>query len=113
MSLNEQNSRDMRRQDRFAVSRVIRVINIHSGRELGRLVNISTEGIMLVGSEPVEENCILELQLDCGDNAAQPVRLGVESLWCKGSDDGSRFWSGHYIIDISSQDMERLLALAG
>jgi len=113
MSISNTGTGDMRREQRFQVSRAIRAINRETGDEVGRLVNISTDGIMLLGAVPVEENSILELILAFGEQGTETIALGVESLWCHSNDDHSRFWSGHYIIDISQQDMQRLLMLAG
>ena len=113
MSISNTISGDMRREQRFQVSRVIRAINRATGDEVGRIVNISTDGIMLLGGMPVEENSILELILAFGEHGTETIALGVESLWCRSNDDHSQFWSGHYIIDVSAQDLERLLMLAG
>ncbi len=67
---------------------------------------------MLLGSSPVEEDSILELALNSNDDPMDPVMLGVEALWCHSSEDGNGYWSGYFIIDISEQELERLLALA-
>ena len=46
------------------VSEVIRVIDRQTEANLGRLVNISEEGFMLLGSQPIAEDNILQLALE-------------------------------------------------
>ncbi len=115
MSTGKEASVDTRRQDRIEVSRPIAVTEQMSGRELGQLVNFSDEGIMLMGSEAIAENSVLQLSLsfDPGVGTEEPINLGVESLWCHASEDGSCHWTGCYIIDISEQDLERLRVFVG
>jgi len=113
MSISKTYTGDMRREDRLPVSHEIRAIDRTTGIELGRVVNISSDGIMLLGVHPVMEHSILELALEFRDSAAGTIAVGVESLWCHSNDDRSMFWSGHFIIDISAQDLERLLGMAG
>jgi hypothetical protein len=113
MSTNKQAFSDMRKHDRVEVSRPITATDRQTGAEIGQLVNFSDEGIMLMGSNPVAEDCILQLSLsvDSGTGQEQPVHLGVESLWSHASDDNSCYWTGFLIIDISEQDLERLHAM--
>jgi len=115
MSTFENSFQENRSHDRVEVSEVIRVIDRQTGAELGRLVNISEEGFMLLGSQPVAENSILQLSLEfeSGTDAANPILIGVESLWCHSSSDKAQYWAGFYIIDISDEDLERIRHLTG
>ena len=110
MSSFEHSIREMRGRNRFEVSEVIHVLDRQSGETLGQLVNISEEGFMLLGSQPVTADNIFQLSLefdnDSGDTS--PIQIGVESLWCHASGDETQFWSGFYIIDISEENLERV-----
>lgn len=107
---------DNRGQKRIEVSEVIHVVDRHTGSNIGQLVNISEEGLMLLCQEPVPENSIYQLSLEFEADSASavdgPVLLGVESLWCHSSSDQAQHWSGFYIIDISEQDLVRIRQLA-
>jgi len=115
MSAIENSSQEMRGHSRVEVSEVIRVVDRQTGMDLGRLVNISEEGFMLLGSQPVSADSILQLSLEfeSGENNASPILIGVESLWCHASNDQTQHWSGFYIIDISDEDLERVRHLTG
>jgi len=115
MSGIENSIEEMRGHSRVEVSEVIRVIDRQTGSELGRLVNISEEGFMLLGSQPVSEDSILQLSLKfaSGTNAASPILIGAESLWCHASNDQTQYWAGFYIIDISDEDLVRVRHLTG
>jgi hypothetical protein len=115
MSAIENSIQEMRSHSRVEVSEVIRVVDRQTGTDLGRLVNISEEGFMLLGSQPLSEDSILQLSLEfeSGPNAASPILIGVESLWCHSSSDQKQYWAGFYIIDISDEDLERVKHLTG
>ena len=115
MSGIESSIQEMRSHNRAEVSEVIRVLDRQTGMDLGRLVNISKEGFMLLGSQPIAEDNILQLSLEfesATDNTS-PMLIGVESLWCHSSNDQTQYWAGFYIIDISEEDLERVRHLTG
>ena len=116
MKANETAAKDNRGQERIEVSEVIRDVDRQTGSTIGQLVNISEDGLMLMGAEPVPENSIYQLSLEFAADSASaadgPVMVGVESLWCHSSSDQAQHWSGFYIIDISEQDLVRIRQLA-
>jgi hypothetical protein len=113
MSTNKQAFSDLRKHERVEVSRPITATDRHTGNVIGQLVNFSDSGIMLMSSNPVAADCVLQLSLsvDSGTGQEEPIHLGVESLWSHASDDNSCHWTGFIIIDISEQNLERLHAL--
>lgn len=115
MSTSENSYQEMRGHNRMEVSEVIRVIDRQTDTVLGRLVNISEEGFMLLGPHPVIENSILQLTLEfeSGANVTDPILVGAESLWCHSSNDQGQYWAGFFIIDISDKDHERVRHLTG
>jgi len=110
MSTFENSIQEMRTHNRVEVSEVIHVTDRQTGETLGQLVNISEEGFMLLGTQPVTEDNIFQLSLEFDNESGNtsPIQTGVECLWCHASDDQTQFWSGYYIIDISDEDLERV-----
>jgi hypothetical protein len=113
MSASENAVQDKRGQERVEVSEIIRVVDQQTGCDIGRLVNISQEGIMILGSHPIPESSILQitLEFEADTDDEEPIQIGVESLWCRSSKDESNYWSGFYIIDISDRNRERVESL--
>lgn len=78
---------------------------------LGRLVNIHTQGLMLVGDVPLEEDRLYELDLhlpDLENNTKQVVRIGVDCLWTRSADQNGKHWTGFTIIDSTPHATEEI-----
>lgn len=97
---------EKRKRERQKISDVLTVMDVHSERLLGRVVDLSVEGLMLISQVPIEVNRIFELkiQLPMRFSECTEIRVGVESLWTRESDDGTQYWTGFHIICISDQD---------
>lgn len=68
---------------------------------IGRLVNIHTQGLMVVGDVPMEEDRLYELDLHLPDaaSAKHVLRVGVDCLWTRDADQNGKHWTGFSIID--------------
>jgi hypothetical protein len=77
---------------------------------LGRLVNIHTKGLMLVGDVPLEEDRLYELDMHIPDaeNGKQVLRIGVDCLWTRTADRNGKHWTGFSIIDSTPQATEEI-----
>jgi hypothetical protein len=106
MPANDKATSEMRKTERFDVTDVVRVIDKPTGLDIGQLVNISEEGIMIMGSEHIADNSIMQLTLVF--DGKPDIKLGVESLWSHSGSEDAHYWTGFFIIDISEQDQERI-----
>jgi hypothetical protein len=113
MSTNEPLPQNMRKQVRVDVSEIVRVIDRQGNCDIGQLVNISDEGLMLFMSQPITESRILQLSLEFCNEAGEkvPIHIGVESLWCNKGSEETQFWAGFYIIDISEEDLGQIRSM--
>jgi hypothetical protein len=77
---------------------------------LGRLVNIHTQGLMLVGDVPLEEDRLYELDMHIPDNGngKQVLRIGVDCLWTRAADQNGKHWTGFSIIDSTPHAAEEI-----
>ncbi len=104
---------DRRQLPRKVASQRIQVQDINTGRNLGEVVNLTSEGLMILSSEPVENNLIfqLSLKLKRPHHGLVHLNLGAESLWCSAANEAHRFWSGFRIIDVSLDTIELIESL--
>lgn len=85
---------------------------------IGRLVNIHTQGLMLVGDVALEEDKLYELDLHLPDinTGDKVIRLGVDCLWTRSADQNGKHWSGFSIIDLTpdaAEDIRHLIEYWG
>lgn len=94
---------EKRRLPRRTASELIRIFDVNSEQHLGQLVNITTEGFMLTGEQPIDVNLVFQLEMVLTEPrfGTDRVSFGAESLWRSQSNNSSRYWVGFQIIDIS------------
>ena len=102
-----------RSQPRYPVTQVIDVYDNTRDKYLGRVVNIHAHGLMVMGDQPFEEDCLYKLDL----HLSQPVEghnsihIGVDCLWARNAEDNGKHWAGFSIIDASPQTLADIEAL--
>jgi len=109
-----------RKHPRHNIGDYISVADAASGQNLGRVANLSLEGLMLVNSQPLNADCIYQLKLVI-DGSQIPgagfdlreIMIGVDCLWASPakSTSASAYWSGCQIIDVSESDFEAIKLL--
>lgn len=100
---------DRRRLERKRPNQSITVYDVTTGDDMGRLANITTEGIMLVSQKDIPVGRIFQLQLMLEDplNGIDRVDFGAESLWTAEADEQKNYlWTGFQIIDISTESID-------
>ncbi len=101
---------DQRRHPRYASDAPVEVFDRSDGKLLGRLLNLSAEGLMVLSQVPVTPDRIYRLRLQMTlDGALATVDLGADCLWCNPKERHNHYWSGFQIIDIADRDRTRLL----
>ncbi|EIK43052.1 hypothetical protein O59_004156 [Cellvibrio sp. BR] len=80
---------------------------------VGRLVNIHTQGLMVMGDLSLEEDRLYTLDLHLPEpvNDQMVIHLGVDCLWTREADLAGKYWIGFSIIDASSQALQSIQAL--
>lgn len=97
---------EKRKLDRCRVGDILEVFDIHSERQVGRVVDISVEGLMIYSQSPIDVNRIFQflIPLPMDLDGCREIRLGVESLWSREGDGDGQYWTGFHVICISDQD---------
>lgn len=99
---------ESRKRERPGVAQSIDVYDSLHDVYLGRVVNIHSEGLMLIGDRPFQEDCLYRLDLHLSEpvNGCNSLQLGVDCLWVRNAEDNGKHWAGFSIIDASPQVME-------
>jgi hypothetical protein len=98
--------REQRQTPRTVVDQILEVNDQVTGTSLGRVVNISAEGFMLLSEEPVITGSVYQLSLIAPQPSEmkEPIKFGAEVVWCTEASQPESYWSGFHIIDISNDD---------
>lgn len=99
-----------RRSVRKRTAEVIMAINAMTGETLGRIGNLSVDGMMLISSHSMREEQLFQVQFQLRD--AQRVihrfEVGIQCLWCDEARTEHTYWTGAKLIDISDAEQEVL-----
>ncbi len=95
-----------RKSERKAINADVNIYDNINGLHVGLLVNVASEGIMVIADNEIEKDCIFqyELRLPMEVNHTDKIVVGVDCLWCQPADQKNKFWAGFHIIDISETD---------
>ncbi|MEM9301229.1 MAG: PilZ domain-containing protein [Pseudomonadota bacterium] len=74
--------------------------------ELGTLGNLSSHGLMVIATAPVDPDLLFQLEFEVTGPDDEPVavNIGAESLWCSPASQPDRYWAGFEIVEISDDD---------
>lgn len=92
-------------QYRHGVHADIDVYDSLSDVYLGKLVNIHTEGLMIVGDRPLVEDKLYKLDIHLRESLGNctSIHLGVDCLWTRNANYNGKHWAGFSVIDLSPQ----------
>ncbi|MFC5697954.1 PilZ domain-containing protein [Pseudomonas sp. GCM10022186] len=102
---------ERRQHSRHATELQLEVFDLHSGQRLGRIVDLSMDGFMLLGETPLVADSVLECRLVplTWVEGIEEVRLGADCLWTRSGEDERNCWAGFHIIDLA-EDQAAILA---
>lgn len=105
---------DKRKLKRRHLIYYLRVFNKKTDQLIGHLVDITTEGIMLISEEPIDTTAIFQLNMTLPANIEgnKQIAFKARSLWCKKDINPDFYNTGFQLINISVkgiQIIERLI----
>jgi hypothetical protein len=106
-------NQERRAHSRHAASARMTVIDRHSGRSLGRVVDLSADGFMLFSELPLSADSVWECRLLLDEPLAgvQSLELGADCLWSRPGADNQHCWAGFHIIDLADDQAVSLQKL--
>jgi hypothetical protein len=98
---------EQRHSPRKVANEILIVADQITGNQLGRVVNISAEGLMLLSDEPMVAGSVYQLVmlLPNPQSNQEKITFAAEAVWCTEASQPESFWSGFHIIDISADDV--------
>jgi hypothetical protein len=99
-----------RKSVRKRVTQVMMVTNAFTGESIGRIGNLSVDGMMLIAPKtmPDEHYFQLHFTLQMTGLIPKKVEIGVQCLWCDQARTSNTYWVGCKMIDISPEDNDAL-----
>lgn len=106
-------SSEQRKELRKIANQVLEVSDQVTGTLLGKVVNISSEGLMLLSNEPIATGSVyqLDLKLPRVINNHSMINFGAEAIWSTQAAQPGSYWTGFRIIDASEGDVLTIDAL--
>lgn len=104
-------SAHQRRHVRKPVGHALMVSNSMTGETLGRVGNLSADGMMLITTRPLHEGWYFQIgfALQVGALPARRLDVGIQCLWTEAARTAGSHWNGCKIIDIGEDDQQMLL----
>lgn len=102
-----------RRSKRRAVEGVVPVTDAMTGTPMGRIGNLSIDGIMLITSVPIREDALYQVSFPFPPTPGAPqqtIEIGLHEQWSEAGGVPGQYWAGFHIVDISPADRARLKA---
>jgi len=105
---------EQRRKNRVTIPENPQILDAHSGKLLGELVNLSTDGLMAICPGSIACGTVYQMRIPLvqGDRNVE-ILVGAESLWCDDANGSGSHWTGFQIIDISPEHQEILNTVVG
>ncbi len=103
-------SAEQRRSHRKYLDHVVQVTNAMTGVVMGRIGNLSIDGMMLIASVPVREDALFQVSFQLPDDSGRsvPLEIGLHEQWTEPANAPGQYWAGFRIIDIAPRELEVL-----
>lgn len=97
---------ESRHQPRKKTTHIIQVTNAMTGEIIGRIGNLSLDGMMLILHQQLRENALFQFIVPLSGQQGQnrKLEIGVCEQWSEEGHLPGQFWAGFRIIDISPAD---------
>ena len=91
----------------------LRIFDSNTGVNIGHLVDITTQGIMMISEEPVPpgKDFSFTMHLPASITGRENIQFSARSLWCKKDINPDFFVSGYRIKEITHQEIKVITAL--
>jgi hypothetical protein len=104
-----------RRSRRKPAYLTIPVVNKMTGQTLGRIGNLSADGMLLVCEAPITQGALFQLGFELSNAQGNPhsIDIGVQEMWTENANVPGRYWAGFQFIDVSDRDLAAIESWLG
>ena len=104
---------EKRKEKRWHTLHYLKVYNGKTNKPAGRLVNISTEGIMLMSEKPIKTDTTYHLRIVMpkGDNNRTSIAFEAISRWSMKGLNPEYYDSGFQLKNVARDDVEKIECL--
>ena len=104
-----------RRSPRKTAYMTIPVNNAMTGENMGRIGNLSTDGMLLVCNRRVMDDALFQLSFELldVDGRSRAIEVGVHEQWSEAANVPGQYWTGFQFIDIAPEDHSTIEAWLG
>ena len=91
----------------------LRIFDSNSGENVGHLVDITIQGLMMISEEPIPtgKDFSLKMQLPGTITGREEIEFSAHSLWCKKDINPDFYVTGYKINNITPQEAKTITAL--
>lgn len=107
-------SSNRRSRSRVQINLDATLVDQQSGKQMGKVVNMHQEGMMIIAhSDVVEEDKLYQANLVVNQpgEGFKEIPLGLDCMWRKKLEHGIGYWAGFRIISASKEAMEEITTL--
>lgn len=107
-------AQERRRLERKYLVIYSRVFDRKSGKVIGYLSDLTTEGVMIIGEQKLTPDSVMDLRIDLPDDpgfSSGYIDLTAKVAWCKPDIDPAFFNTGFEFSGLSEADKKTLLLM--
>jgi hypothetical protein len=106
--MTQSRPQDRRSRKRRHVIFYSRVFDRNTGALLGHLMDITTEGIMLISDAPLEPSITYHLRMDLPEDVKAKPYLSFDALclWCRPDVNPAFYNAGFRVINMTQEDID-------
>ncbi|CAN2040904.1 PilZ domain-containing protein [Candidatus Magnetomoraceae bacterium gMMP-15] len=99
---------NQRSQKRIHLIYYLRVFNTENDQLLGHLVDITTEGLMLISESPIKKDIDFNLRMVLPETieGSKIIHFQAKSIWCKKDINPDFYDTGFQFTKVSSEQIE-------
>lgn len=111
--MSKQSISNQRRADRKSAPFTAIVTDVITGQPIGHLGNLSSSGMLLIGSQAPRSEAIYQISLPLPKIATAlkstpSIEVGIQEQWQEPAANPGQVWAGYRIVAISDADAARL-----